>query len=115
MKLRSTFPECCETCEYLGQDENGFIQCQKDSELDLSESHKRLLSICEEYEVSWDMHNQYRNRQGLPALPNNYYPYGPEGWEARWVLKDAFKGCYNPGKLSLQEQLEIFIETNRGE
>ena len=87
--------------------------CELDNEIHMKTFDDLVLSICGEYEVSWKIHNVYRNRQGLPSLPTNYQPYGPKGKEARDLLKKAFGNLEEDEPLCLKDQLEIFIEAQR--
>jgi len=112
MEVRHTFPECCITCEHREVFENESF-CVLDESVDLKNKINQVLTVCSQYEPSWNLHNIYRNWLGLPSLPMNYYPYGELGQLARQKLGNAFKAQIQP--LELKEQLEIFIGSQRGE
>jgi len=110
MEVRHTFPECCITCEHRLV-LNNQSSCELDEEIELKTKIIQVLTVCSNYDPSWDVQNAYRNKLGLPSLPLNYYPYGSMGRYARQKLTDAFEAQKEP--LGLQEQLEIFIGSQR--
>ena len=112
MTVRHTFPECCITCERRLVHENQSM-CSLDEDVNLKNKINQVLTVCSDYEPSWNIQNTYRNKLGLPSLPTNYYPYGTFGQLARRKLINAFEAQVQP--LELQEQLEIFIESQRSE
>jgi hypothetical protein len=112
MKTRATFPECCATCEYLCKADIGCF-CSLNEKIRMDSIEDLILVVCGNYSIGWDIQNTYRNRQGLPSLPTNYYPYGPLSDEAKILLKKAFDNLKEDEELCLKNQLEIFIEAQR--
>ena len=110
MEVRYTFPECCITCQHREVFENEST-CVYNAEVNLKNKINQVLTVCSEYDRSWNIENTYRNKLGLPSLPTNYDPYGLLGEQAREKLKEAFEAHNEP--LSLKEQLEIFIGSQR--